>query len=571
MTVPARAPRNIFQSTPLLFQIVAFLSVSLVGVALSPPTLAQEIVDQWRMNLRRPAEGWKQPGFDDGDWQESNGGFGTLDTPGARIGTVWATNSIWLRKHIPLATIPAKPALLIHHDEDAEVYLNGTPVASLKGFTTDYQLIPIEPKDVSALKVGDNVLAVHCRQTGGGQFIDVHLVDANNVPKLPVPERSTKPFLSELITTWGAEVTADNAWQEYPRPQFRRDAWTVLNGHWDYAITPIEQAEVPSEWTGKILVPFCLESKLGGVQRLLDGSEALWYHRTFELTPTPGDRQLLNFEAVDYRCEVFVNGMSVGTHRGGHTPFTIDITDAAREGSNTVVVRVEDETEGWQLRGKQTLNARGIWYTQVSGIWQTVWLEQVPAAYLQDIKTDTDAGTGAMTVRPVVVGGDGLTVNLTVRDGQTEVAQATSSLDGGGSGTMDVVVPNPKLWSPSSPFLYDLELTLARCGRPSCRSCAILRGDSNGREGTGCPGELAVYPQRRTNFSLGAAGPRLVARRFADTTFGRGDAVRHQVAQGRGLQHDSKTHQGRTETLLLSLRPAWHDGLAGSCQWRSAA
>ena len=135
----------------------------LVSGVLLPQTPAQEIVDAWRINLRRPAEGWTEPNFDDGDWQESNGGFGTLDTPGARVGTVWATNSIWLRKHIALATIPAKPALLIHHDEDAEVYLNGKQVAALKGFTTDYELVPIGSNDISALKIGDNLLAVHCR------------------------------------------------------------------------------------------------------------------------------------------------------------------------------------------------------------------------------------------------------------------------------------------------------------------------------------------------------------------------------------------------------------------------
>ncbi len=141
-------------------------------------------------------------------------------------------------------------------------------------------------------------------------------------------------------------------------------------------------------------MPYCLESKLGGVQRLLDATEALWYRRTFAVAPSPGQRTLLNFEAVDYRCEVFVNGKSVGKHQGGNTPFSFDITDALRAGDNELVVRVEDETEAWQLRGKQTLNAHGIWYTQVSGIWQTVWLETVPASHITDLKIATDVEGG---------------------------------------------------------------------------------------------------------------------------------------------------------------------------------
>ncbi len=140
---------------------------------------------------------------------------------------------------------------------------------------------------------------------------------------------------------------------------------------------PPSEKETPEQWTGKILVPYCLESKLGGVQRLLDATEALWYRRSFQASPSTTQRTLLNFEAVDYRCEVFVNGKSVGSHQGGNTPFSFDITEAVRDGDNELIVRVEDETEAWQLRGKQVLNARGIWYTQVSGIWQTVWLEQV--------------------------------------------------------------------------------------------------------------------------------------------------------------------------------------------------
>lgn len=447
--------RNNLQVVLIGLMSATLWMTSFPGAATTSRLSAQEIVDDWRINFRKPADDWKDPGFDDGDWQQANGGFGTHDTPGARIGTVWATNTLWLRKHFSIVSVPAKPALLIHHDEDAEVYLNGKSIAALKGYVTDYKVVPIAPADRDALKVGDNVLAVHCRQTGGGQFIDVHVIDADNVPKLPVPERSTQPFASELITQWGAELDANEVWNEYPRPQLRRGDWTNLNGNWDYAITSVDEQAVPPQWAGEVLVPFCLESKLGGVHRLLDSSEALWYHRTFELGPTTGNRQLLNFEAVDYRCRVFVNGKQVGTHRGGHTPFSFDITDAAREGTNTLVVRVEDETEGWQLRGKQTLNARGIWYTQVSGIWQTVWMEQVPTSHFQDVKIHTDAAAGTISVRPVVSNPAGMKTRLVVKDGQRVVADSS-----GTDGTMQVVIPDAKLWSPATPFLHQLELSL---------------------------------------------------------------------------------------------------------------
>ena len=413
---------------------------------------AQEINDAWKYTLRKPADGWQTSGFDDQRWKGGSGGFGVLETPGSRVGTVWSTDSIWLRKTLDLEAVPQNPALLIHHDEDAEVYINGQAVAKLKGFTTDYQVMPITGDYRDAIKPGKNLLAVRCSQKTGGQFIDVHLIDADRVPTLPKPQRSVKPFLTDLTTRWGEAVTAENAWTQYPRPQMRRSDWTNLNGHWDYAVTPIQDHEAPTNWDGEILVPYCLESKLGGVQRLLDASEALWYHRTFESGKTDGRRLLLNFEAVDYRCEVFVNGQSVGTHVGGNTPFSIDVTDAARNGENDLVVRVEDATEEYQLRGKQVINARGIWYTQVSGIWQTVWLESVPTVHLEDLKISTDAVKGSMTVATQTSGDP--RIKVVVRDGDDVVAQAS------GSSEMTVVVPEAKLWSPASPHLYDIEVTL---------------------------------------------------------------------------------------------------------------
>lgn len=416
----------------------------------------QEIVDQWRYMLKKPAEGWQQAQFDDSTWEKGQGGFGEPSTPGARMGTSWNTPNIWLRKSFDLKTVPAKPALYVHHDEDAQIFINGRKIASLPGYTTEYKVVSIATEEAKALVAGKNTLAVHCRQTGGGQFIDVHVIEADNVPTLPQPKRSTDPYRSELITQWGAEVTPENAWTEYPRPQLKRTQWKNLNGQWDYAITDIDDKQTPKQWSGKILVPFCLESKLGGVNRLLLETEALWYHRTFDASPTADERTVLNFEAVDYACEVFVNDKSVGRHRGGNTPFSFDVTSTVKPGTNSLVVRVEDATEKYQLRGKQVINANGIWYTQVSGIWQTVWLETVPKSFIDDLHINTDAKQGSIEIAtdlnaPVA----GAKLRVVVKDGTKQVAEATSN---GPKAT--VKVPGAKLWSPTTPHLYDLEISL---------------------------------------------------------------------------------------------------------------
>ncbi len=261
---------------------------------------------------------------------------------------------------------------------------------------------------------------------------------------------------TSLVTRWGASVTAANAWTEYPRPQLQRDTWQNLNGLWDYAITPIDEHATPTTWGGNILVPFALESKLGGVQRLLQPNEALWYRRSFDLSTGTGKRTLLNFEAVDYRCEVWVNGTAVGSHRGGNTPFSLDITQAAHVGQNELVVRVEDETEGYQLRGKQVLKPKGIWYTRVSGIWQTVWLEQVPARYIEDLHLATDAAKGSITIAADIDGApEGLTLRATVKDGEQSVGSAEGSPTG-----ITIAMANAKLWSPDMPHLYTLSIEL---------------------------------------------------------------------------------------------------------------
>lgn len=269
-------------------------------------------------------------------------------------------------------------------------------------------------------------------------------------------ESSDKPFQSELITKWGAEVDTSNAWTEYPRPQLVRDEWQNLNGDWDYAVTSKGQESIPTQWEGKILVPFCLESKLGGVERLLGGSEALWYRRSFTLDRASDVHTLLNFEAVDYRCKVYVNGALVGEHQGGNLPFSFDVTDAMQDGQNELVVRVEDETEAWQLHGKQVRRPQGIWYTQVSGIWQTVWLEQVPATHIADLTIETDAKSGTITVRPEITSKDAVAaVRVIVKDGDQQGAESTGDTD-----EVTIAIPDAKLWSPGLPHLYEFEVLL---------------------------------------------------------------------------------------------------------------
>ena len=434
-----------------------FLFVAIAVFVTSVMSFADDsVADTWRYSLTPPADGWQNLGFDDSPWTEAAGGFGTRGTPGSRIGTEWKSRDIWLRKSFDMKAVPAKPALLIHHDDEAEVFINGELVKSFVRWTSEYIVVPLEKKGAASLKAGRNVLAVHCHQDAGGQFIDVHVIDADRVPKLPRPNRNMIPYQSPLITKWGAEVTEENVWTEHPRPQWSRGTWQNLNGQWDYAVTSISEQKSPTEWAGRILVPFCLESKLGGANRLLDDNEALWYHRTFTAKSNGGNRTLLNFEAVDYRCKVYINGQKVGEHVGGNNPFSLDVTSAIKTGDNELVVRVEDETEGWQLRGKQVLEPGGIWYTQVSGIWQTVWLEEVPQQHIEDLNITTDAANGTITVRPAL-SGQGRAKKLVVRvtDDGRPVAEASGDVS-----EVRVDVPNAKLWSPVSPFLYQLQILL---------------------------------------------------------------------------------------------------------------
>lgn len=426
-----------------------------LGAAAQTRTKPQ--LPEWKFTTDEPAAGWEAPGFNDRSWKSGPGGFGGRGdkrAPGSVVNTEWNTSDIWLRRTFSLPRKPARPALFIHHDDNAEVFLNGRRIAEFTGFEQNYRIVPLEPAGLAALQDGANLLAVHCHQGSGGQYVDAHIIDADTVPDLRLLVGRDGAVDSPLITPWGEKVTPENAWREYPRPQLQRAAWLNLNGLWDYAITTRDAAK-PGAWNGRILVPFAIESKLSGVRRMLQPYEALWYRRPLDVAPQPGKRTLLHFEAVDYQTKVWVNGKEIGGHTGGNLPFGFDITEALKEQGNTLVVRVEDATGGAQLVGKQTLNPGGIFYTRTSGIWQTVWLEEVPDRRIADLTITTDIATGEISIKPELAGtpATGEVIRAEALNGGKTVAQAT--------GALTLKIPQAKLWSPAQPQLYDLKVTLS--------------------------------------------------------------------------------------------------------------
>ena len=200
---------------------------------------------------------------------------------------------------------------------------------------------------------------------------------------------SYAPVGENIKTRWAAEVSPENARTEYPRPQMVRKDWKCLNGLWNYAVTPASAEAMPSEADGQILVPFCIESSLSGVSRRMGADEILWYQTTVEAPAKwTGKRILLHFDAVDWQAEVFVNDALAVKHTGGYTAFEVDLTEALASGPADIKVRVWDPTDdpAYSIpRGKQVSDPSGIWYTPVTGIWQSVWLEAVCAeAHIKD-------------------------------------------------------------------------------------------------------------------------------------------------------------------------------------------
>ena len=285
-----------------------------------------------------------------------------------------------------------------------------------------------------------------------------------------------EPVGNHIKTRWASMVDPASCLPEYPRPQMVRQQWENLNGLWNYSIAAEDESQ-PQSFEGQILVPFCIESSLSGVGKALEPGQALWYEREFRVPADwKGRRIRLNFGAVDWKAEVYVNGNRVGEHTGGFAPFSFDITEALnRKGPQRLVVKVIDPTDGGMVHpvGKQRLHPEAIWYSAVSGIWQTVWIEPVHENGIKDwyAVSDPDAGTVGVDVSLLRQEG-GETVEVEILEGGVGYSTDTPS-DGnvlarasGVPGSRILLhVDAPRLWSPEDPYLYGIRIKVVRWGK----------------------------------------------------------------------------------------------------------
>ncbi|GAA0536650.1 sugar-binding domain-containing protein [Chitinophaga japonensis] len=259
-------------------------------------------------------------------------------------------------------------------------------------------------------------------------------------------------------TRWAKDVSPTNVLKEYPRPQLVRQNWQNLNGLWQYAISG-KDADIPKQFDGHILVPFPLESALSGIEKQLMPDQLLWYKRIIDCPSIPtNERLLLHFGAVDWQTTVFVNGRQIGIHTGGYQNFSFDITDYIKRGANELLVKVYDPTDrGPNPHGKQVLNPQNIYYTSTSGIWQTVWIEKVPAIHVTSIRTTPDIDNSVIRV----------TVNVSKENSNLKVkvtaktnGRIVKSVNGKTGTTIELPITKARLWTPDDPFLYDLNIKL---------------------------------------------------------------------------------------------------------------
>lgn len=272
-----------------------------------------------------------------------------------------------------------------------------------------------------------------------------------------------EPAGEKIKTRWATEIDPSNVLNEYPRPNMIRDQWKNLNGLWDYAIRPVG-SQMPANYDGKIMVPFAIESSLSGVMSNVGAKKELWYQTSFAVPAAwKGKQILLHFGAVDWKSDIWLNDIKIGSHSGGYDPFYFDITPFLGKGPQRLVIQVWDpSSDGQQPRGKQVNKPEGIWYTPVTGIWQTVWLEPVARKSIEDVTMipDIDESTIKITtnVRGAIYGD---IIEVTVNNGTTNM------LSGKAAVTEELVIPinDAKLWSPESPFLYRAKIKLISDGK----------------------------------------------------------------------------------------------------------
>lgn len=296
-----------------------------------------------------------------------------------------------------------------------------------------------------------------------------------------------KPVGDKIKTKWAEQINPKNVLPEYPRPQLERTDWVNLNGEWEYAIKPRGGAE-PAAFDGNILVPFAVESSLSGVQKEVGENNELWYKRTFTVPANWKNKDVvLNFGAVDWKTDVFVNDILIGSHQGGFTPFSFNITPyLTGKNNHKLVVRVWDPSDkGYQPRGKQTSNPEGIWYTPVTGIWQTVWLEPVATNHITSVKSipNIDNGTVNVTVGTSVPCCNTSIVEVKLMD-KGQVVASAKGLQGK---ELRLAVQNPTLWDTSNPYLYDMKVSLINDGKvlDDVKSYTAFRKISSKRDANG--------------------------------------------------------------------------------------
>ncbi|WP_022778229.1 glycoside hydrolase family 2 protein [Butyrivibrio sp. AE3009] len=324
--------------------------------------------------------------------------------------------------------------------------------------------------------------------------------------------------LNRLFTPWGENLNSDKVLQEYPRPQFVRDNYVNLNGYWDYTfVSEKESVEIPSDdkMEGKILVPFSPEAMLSGVEKRLDPDQYLWYKKDLPaLTRKFKDsRYLLHFGAVDQFADIYVNGTYLGSHSGGYLPFTVDITehlyfspDGSYAEDNKLAVRVKDTSDSsYHSRGKQTLRRGGMYYTCQSGIWQTVWIEEVPSTYIREIRIRPEADLKTVSIeistnRPssvtiktpgleLVKSGRSFDSNESAFPGDASFSSDTyptigqkSEGDAPSYYHFTLSLKDPHLWSPEDPYLYPLQIDT---GEDHVRSYFAMRFFSTEKDDKG--------------------------------------------------------------------------------------